>query len=86
MHGDENELGWSYDEAVAARDAVQDARQAALDELDELAEYLAGRRYGACDARAGVFQPQAFASEPRDFRQGYVDGWEATSDAMAARA
>jgi hypothetical protein len=53
---------------------------------EQHAEYLAGRRYGACDARAGVFQPQAFASEPRDFRQGYVDGWEATSDAMAARA
>ena len=39
-------------------------------------DYMAGRRYGACDFRAGVFQPQAFAGEPADFRQGYVDGWE----------
>jgi hypothetical protein len=30
---DANALGWSYDEAIAARDAAQDKRQAALDEL-----------------------------------------------------
>jgi len=40
------------------------------------AEYRPGRRYGACDFRAGVFQPQAFTGEPADFRQGYVDGWD----------
>ena len=31
--GDANALGWSYDEAMAARDAVQDERTAALDAL-----------------------------------------------------
>ena len=49
-------------------------------------DYMAGRRYGACDFRAGVFQPQAFAGEPADFRQGYVDGWEDAADTFVAAA
>jgi hypothetical protein len=52
---------------------------------EQRAEYLAGRRYGACDARTGEFQPQAFANEPADFRQGYVDGWEEAREALNMR-
>jgi hypothetical protein len=43
-------------------------------------EYSEGRRYGVRDARNGEFRPQEFASEPADFRQGYIDGWTQAAD------
>lgn len=48
-------------------------------------EYRDGMTCGARDARCGSYRPQDFTDQPDDFRQGYVDGWEETRDALGLR-
>jgi hypothetical protein len=51
----------------------------------DMRQYMAGRRTGERDARSGDYRPQDFASEPADFRQGWIDGWEETREALNLR-
>ena len=49
------------------------------------AQYQAGRKLGEKDARTGNFRPGDFTGEPADFRQGWIDGWEETREALNLR-